>query len=194
MQGFFPEFDSNKLVDDDSDIVETEGGKYPVYAKGSPSSVDFNTEFGKAKKEGKDVFEWQGRDYTTKESSYKSKADIVFEKHAGFRKWKRGKDAIVDAGKWIGRKWDNYWNNTSKTRKAVDAVTTGLLIDAGINTAKNPAVANYFGYGSGEDHLDPKIRIAGNESKIDNTRVVNANYPYNANVNYDKHIKNWNDM
>lgn len=46
--------------------VQTKGGSYPVYKKGSQTAQSFRGAFATARKAGKKEFSWQGRRYNTK--------------------------------------------------------------------------------------------------------------------------------
>ncbi len=49
--------------------VQTKGGFYPIYDKGSAEATDFRSAFGKASDTGASSFNWQGRDYNTNKGS-----------------------------------------------------------------------------------------------------------------------------
>lgn len=44
---------------------ETQAGKYPIYGKEMQAGGSFRSAFAQARGQGKKVFEWQGRKYTT---------------------------------------------------------------------------------------------------------------------------------
>lgn len=46
--------------------VQTRGGLYPIYNKGSSEAKDFRSKFAEERKSGAKDFEWQGRKYNTK--------------------------------------------------------------------------------------------------------------------------------
>jgi hypothetical protein len=47
------------------DWVKTKGGDYPIYEKESKTAQTFRDAFSAARHGGEDIFEWQGRKYTT---------------------------------------------------------------------------------------------------------------------------------
>ena len=46
-------------------MERTKGGNYPQYTKNTPKAQSFRDAFASARKDGKEKFSWEGREYTT---------------------------------------------------------------------------------------------------------------------------------